>query len=511
MPYSTTKTQHLVITEPNEQLAFGFAPSPVSISEMTTPTGYTGLAAFHKYWGKKPTECLGFLIEKLTTEYDLILDPFVGSGLLARECAIRQRRFIGIDINPFSIELANLISDLPSFDEYTKAINKLEHSARLAIDESYCLSDRRTATHHLWDKTILKEIWIAGQGRNGREVFVPSQHDIQQASKYADYTSRLIRPLGFFQNRRINTNPTLGLSDLFTGRALRNIDILLQYIHSTSGVLRRALLLTLTASIGQMSNMVFAITGRGKRDGTPSDKVEVGSWVIGYWRPPLHFEINVWNCFQRRAHKLSTILRELGGPRSFHPVKKARQVLQENAMMALVNDDSIHAMREMPNDSVSLVLTDPPHSDRIPYLELSELWNAILGVNADFSSEIVVSNARERSKTKAEYNRQMKCLLSEIERVLKPAGLLALLFNARDAESWDAIAGAEMQGSLSFLGCFPMSYSANSVVQDNRDGAMKSDFVLLYIKKGTTKRIAEIEREIEMIPGWSSKFPKKER
>ena len=30
------------------------------------PKGYKGLAAFHKYWGKKPIECLAFLIENLT-------------------------------------------------------------------------------------------------------------------------------------------------------------------------------------------------------------------------------------------------------------------------------------------------------------------------------------------------------------------------------------------------------------------------------------------------------------
>ena len=46
--------------------------------------------------------------------------------------------------------------------------------------------------------------------------------------------------------------------------------------------------------------MVFAVTGRGKTKGKSADKVEVGSWVIGYWRPPLHFEVNVWNCFENR-------------------------------------------------------------------------------------------------------------------------------------------------------------------------------------------------------------------
>jgi hypothetical protein len=53
-----------------------------------------------------------------------------------------------------------------------------------------------------------------------------------------------------------------------------------------------------------MSKMVFAVTSRGKTKGEISHKVEAGSWVIGYWRPSLHFEINVWDCFQRRLSKL---------------------------------------------------------------------------------------------------------------------------------------------------------------------------------------------------------------
>ena len=53
-----------------------------------------------------------------------------------------------------------------------------------------------------------------------------------------------------------------------------------------------------------MSKMVFAITGRGKTTGVSSERMEVGSWVIGYWRPEQHFEVNVWSCFERRVQKL---------------------------------------------------------------------------------------------------------------------------------------------------------------------------------------------------------------
>jgi hypothetical protein len=421
---------------------------------------------------------------------------------------LRDRRFIGIDINPISIELARLMSDLPSLDEYVGALTVLDHDVQPAIAESYQLADGRTASHYLWDHGAMKEVWIARNGRNGRDVIAPSIHDERQFTKYEKYTSQLIRPLRFFWNSRINTRSALGLSDLFTGRALRNIDLLLQRINASPVSIRRALLLTLTASVGQMSNMVFAITGRGKTTKSESGKVEVGSWVIGYWRPPLHFEVNVWNCFVRRARKLIATLSNLDAPRSFRPTDQPERVLSCSESVALLNGDSIEALKRLPDSSVTLVLTDPPHSDRIPYLELSELWNAVLGREADFDNEVVVSNARERGKTKEQYNQQMAALLAQVERVLVPGGAFALLFNARDADSWQGLVREESGISLRYHGCFPMRYSANSVVQDNRAGAMKSDYVLIYRKEPSGAPSGSRDDEVWGIPGWSEDFPK---
>ncbi len=507
MKYDSKQSRPKVVEEPGEQLTLGFAPTAVSIGDVMAPTGYKGLSAFHKYWGKKPIECLGFLVEKLTHPHDLVVDPFVGSGLIVRECALRHRRFIGIDINPVSIELARMISDLPILDQYDTALRKMQSAVRHFIDESYLLADGKTASHYLWDQNSLKEVWISRKGIGGREVRVPTQHDLKLAKKFADYKTQNIRPLQFFQNSRINTTPTLSLSDIFTGRALRNIDLIIESIPPAPENLRRALLLTLTASIGQMSKMVFAITGRGKKTGENSGKVEVGSWVVGYWRPPLHFEINTWNCFQRRADKLLTALKDLGQPRSFTVAGSAEAVSAGTSDIALLNDNSIRALEHLSESSVTLVLTDPPHSDRIPYLELSELWNAILGKDSDFTDEIVVSNARERGKTKTQYNQQMQGFLREVDRVLVPGGTLALLFNARDAHSWNGLIRESSAISLQYYGCFPMAYSANSVVQDNRAGAMKSDYVLIYRKPGIGGRNGAFEKEVNTIPGWSEDFP----
>ncbi len=51
-----------------------------------------------------------------------------------------------------------------------------------------------------------------------------------------------------------------------------------------------------------------------------------------------------------------------------------------------------------------------------------------------------------------------------------------------------------------------MNYSASSIVQDNRRGALKQDFVLIYIKGPTANRESVINN-LSSIPGWSNSYP----
>ena len=87
-----------------------------------------------------------------------------------------------------------------------------------------------------------------------------------------------------------------------------------------------------------MSKMVFAITGRGKTQGKSTGRIEVGSWVIGFWRPELHFEINVWECFERRAVKLLNALTTVDPLRNFEISDFPEQVFTGQASEMCIRD-----------------------------------------------------------------------------------------------------------------------------------------------------------------------------
>lgn len=499
--YPEIDPQQMPLFPPNEGI--------IEFNHFEKPKTYTGLAGFHKYWGKKPIEVISYLIENLTEKDEIVMDPFLGSGLISRECLIKKRRFIGIDINPFSIEYASFLLDLPSKKEYKKAFIEIENAVSEKINHSYQADDSRVASHYLWENDKMTSVWITSEtGREKIEV-APSKKDYEIFNSYQDYSPKNIRDITFFTNSRINVNPSMTLKNIFTGRAIRNIDLLIEVISGYPQPLKRALLLTLTSAAGQMSNMVFAIKNRGKENKRVyKEKIEVGSWVIGYWLPETHFEINVWNCYKLRAKKLLRALPNQEKPKfcfSNAPFSPNEQSVDA----WLVNSDCRETIKKIPSESVSFVCTDPPHSDRIPYLELSELWNALLGKSVDFDKEIVVSNAKERQKSKDVYSLEMTEFFIETCRALKKNGYIALYFNARDGQSWQyIIAILKVVKSLIYCGYFPINYSATSVVQDNRKGAMKNDYMLIFRKMESNDK-NQLPNSITDIPGWSFQLPER--
>lgn len=496
------------------QLGFSFNGESVSAGQTASPTGDKGLYRFHKYWGKKPHEPLAYIIEQLTNPGQIVLDPFMGSGTAAREALLRKRRFVGFDINPVAVEISRLLTTPPCELGLRHAIAEIESKVKDDILGSYVLEDSCSfATHYLWNGPDLASVWLSGRGRSGRKELCPSAHDIALSSSFRAYQSRLIRPPAFFTNSRINASPTMSLNDLLTGRAQHNIDLLIEAIDESPSELVAALKLCLTAASGQMTRMVFAVTGRGKTTGKVAEKIEVGSWVIGFWRPQLHFEVNVWNCFNVRATALSEAIKG-GDPLSdVRVTDSVDEVLDGRAEGALCRGDARRLLEGVPTGSVDLIVTDPPHSDRLPYLELSELWNAILGFAPDFEREIVVSNAKERGKSPPLYQEAVRTFLTSLARVLQPNGALVVMFNARQVDQWAAfrsLCGTANDGQhrpFRYVGHFPCEYSTGSVVQDNRRGSLKHDCALVFVRSDAVQTASMCISSLAGIPNWSQAFP----
>ena len=484
------------------QLKFG---DNGQLNDRLTPKGYKDFAGFHKYWGKKPVEMWVNLIEKLTTPDDIVLDPFLGSGLIAKECVNLNCRFIGFDVNPISIELTRLFLHPPNYIELGKALYEIETRIKPIINSMYEMSDGSVLTHLLWNNDQITRVWTKS-GRKRVEL-TPTKLEIENLQNLEEYQPVRIRELQLFDNSRINSKKASSIKTLFTPRALRAIDIIKGEIEKYSGNLKRALLLILSASIGQMSKMVFAVSNRGKTKGSETDNVEVGSWVVGYWCPAQHFEINAWNCYITKANKLLKAVEESRYIKSVPISQSLNDFINKEETAYVKQGDSEQLLKKIRSASINVILTDPPHGDRIPYLELSEMWNSILCLDSNYEDELVVSNAKERGKDVKSYNEKLSAIFSQCARVLKNNGLMAILFNTRSECHWQSFRELEETTGLTYIGCYPSAYSAGSVLQDNRKGGLKSDFVLLYGNKISEKKRLETVDTFNDVKDWTTLYP----
>ena len=70
-----------------------------AISAKTHPPMYL----MHKYWARKPHNVVAEYIKSYSKEGEIVLDPFVGSGVTAIEAIRLGRKAIATDLDPMSI------------------------------------------------------------------------------------------------------------------------------------------------------------------------------------------------------------------------------------------------------------------------------------------------------------------------------------------------------------------------------------------------------------------------
>lgn len=473
------------------------------------PETYTGMYAMHKYWSKKPYNLVSHYIKKYSNLNDIVLDPFCGSGVTVTESVRLGRRAIGLDINPIAVISTRM--GLTHID--IKALKKTFEHLRVEVGQEInnlyqtdcpkCGNVQAIATHTIWNGEQIDEIWVECEAcGTSKTVKKPSDRDqiaaLQPARPATWYPNN---PL--LENSRINAKSGMKVSDLFTPRALSNLSLLLDKIRQIKDEqIKSVMEFCFSAMLPQASNMVFVIRRRGKLNGINGSneaKAEVGSWVIGYWIPSEHFEIHVWRCFENRFKRIVKGKQEVN--LAIPVVAKeflSFEDLEKSQNGYLVRQGTATDLSFIKSNSIDYIFTDPPHGNRIPYLELSLMWNSWLNYDFDLENEIIVSESKIRQKDVRDYEQRLKIAFSEMWRVLKPDGYASIAFNSLDDETWLSLLNTLLSSGFAIKEITPLEYSARSVVQDTRKNALKTDFVITC-----QKRLAESRQQITF--GYSEK------
>ena len=455
------------------------------------PKTYKGIYAMHKYWAKKPHNLIANFIKRFSSPGDIVIDTFCGSGVTVIESVRLKRRAIGVDINPIAILITQMGLSPVDIEILKQCFSTLKTEIKPTIDNLYrtecpkCGNPDANVTHTIWENDHPNEVWYeCSQCKTRKGIRAANEDDRKAASEPIEPprwhpTTRLV------ENARINAKANMRVSDLFTKRALVGLSLLFESINQIEDEnIRSVMRFCFNAALPQASNMVFVIRRRGKTTGTDGKgKAEVGSWVVGYWVPKEHFEINAWRCFENRFKRVTRGKKEVNSVIPSSAVK-----CSDYAHLSRVREGhwvytGTATELPIPAESVDYALVDPPHGNRMLYLELSLMWNSWLGYDSDWGNEIIISESRRRKKDIDDYRKRIKTAFEELWRVLKPNKYGSVVFNSLDDETWLSLLNTCLAAGFEIKEIQPLAYSAHSVIQDTRKQALKTDFVITCQKK----------------------------
>jgi len=430
--------------------------------------------------GEKPFNEISKFIERYTEVGETVLDSFCGSGVTLVEALKVRRKCVGVDLNPIAIKLCKVSMTSVDIDKVTGVFKSLKKKLQPVINSLYEVEEngeKTLVTHIIWKSGNPIEVWyqtgtVKKKIRPGRDVDISMSNSPAIAPKWYP-TARL------FENSRINVGKEQTVADLFTPRALVALSLILDEIWRIGDeAIRDVFEVTFSGTLSQASKLVFVIRDRKKNRGS-APRAEVGSWVIGYWIPEEHFEINVWNCFENRFRRVLKGLKEINALFSSYPPGYFDEYVR------LINGSATKLPLE--DNSIDYAFIDPPHANRVLYLEQSLMWNAWLRLDRgiEWDKEIVVSEAKSRAEKGPEnYSRLLSEAFTEIRRVLKPGRFFSMAFNSLDDRTWLDTLNIITRHGFKLHDIVPLSYSATSVIQDNRKNALKTDFVLTFKNEG---------------------------
>lgn len=148
--------------------------------------------------------------------------------------------------------------------------------------------------------------------------------------------------------------------------------------------------------------------------------------------------------------------------------------------------------------SIDCVVMDPPYYDNVMYAELADFFYVWLKRTAgyvypelfrrqltDKENEAVANPAHFKSEKGAkvlagrEYQNRMAMIFAEMRRILKPNGIMTLMFTHKATGAWDALTKGLMEASFTITASWPINTEAESSLHIKDKAAANSTIFLV--------------------------------
>ncbi len=450
------------------------------VEEFTRPietTKNSPVYSMHPYHlGKKPHDAVEAYVRHYTSEGDLVLDPFCGSGGTALAALLNGRKAVAIDASPAATfitrfyisrtdpeDLARRFEDMcvkvredmerlyatrchrcggPAHVHYviysnvyrcsgcSRPVSLYEASQSPASGCPHCLAE--SGEH----RSIGPFLDICGYEpvavnfscrgtckprRMTRSISGPQEerkafHEID-AARIKELESTPI-PYGYPRQFMMNVaGPALPWGDEWRpSRDFRTIPGL--FTHANLWAIA-----ALMHAAGDDPDLRAIITSGMFAVSRKAQHLDRGGgYIPGTWAlPPMSKQRNVLDSLKK----------------VFHRTLKAKRLLAERLRRneAIISTQSATSLAAIPACSVDYIFTDPPYGGAVQYAELNFVWEAWLGLNTGWHRDEIIVN-KTRGKTLEEWASLMRQAVAECFRVLKPGRWLSLCYHDSSLTTW---------------------------------------------------------------------------
>ena len=111
----------------------------------------------HRYWGRKAHNVVNEYIKSYTKKDDLVLDPFMGSGVVPIECSKMQRKAIGVDLNPISTFIVNNTINKIDLNLLEKNFTKIFNKNKKKYERFYFSKCKKCKSNAIIENSVWKE------------------------------------------------------------------------------------------------------------------------------------------------------------------------------------------------------------------------------------------------------------------------------------------------------------------------------------------------------------------
>lgn len=439
------------------------------------------------YFTKQSWDIVAQNIKAFTNEGDIVLDSFGGSGVTAIEAMINGRLGIHTDLNPLSIfmvkalsakvnlgELWDLSEEILKEFENLRPKNEKEAKAMLknakhysnAIDEQF----GQTATIKMQDEILwLPKDEILPKGSDVSSVlglFSPLQ--LAELALLRKLIFKHTTPSGTKEQRLIKRNLRYSLLLAFHN-AVKSLN--LTFHKSKTG--------------GGDSAAFRHFRYRVAKEPTILDTAKTFKNKVEYVIKSKRIQENSPHFYNAYFAPLERTIKDFSGAmiNQRTNLDKTDSILEKTNGEKIFQADATN-LKEIENESVDFIYTDPPYSNKIAYLDLSTLWNAWLDFGVDLElkeKECIEKGSLE--KTRDEYIVLMKKSLNEMYRVLKFNRWLAFVFQHQDPQLWQILVDAAENAGFEYVVSIRQDNGQTSFIKRQHKQRILAGQLILYFRK----------------------------